>query len=200
MAERFDATFTVDKSVPVVAVPEGKQGYAQMSIRVANAPTSVKVDTLVDAIRNEVPLYTASLAATPKVTLPARTPNQLIEVRLSGPGNGYTWPFNGKLYDPDEGRHRRQTRPAGTDSDDQRIHHVHPIHLHGHTFLVVGDNGPLARKDTVLVPPKQNRAGRLRHRQPRQVDCSLPQHILLRRRYGRLDLSRRLDVNRPVCY
>jgi FtsP/CotA-like multicopper oxidase with cupredoxin domain len=31
----------------------------------------------------------------------------------------------------------------------------HPIHLHGHTFQVVGSNAPRARKDTVLVPPKK---------------------------------------------
>ena len=31
----------------------------------------------------------------------------------------------------------------------------HPIHLHGHTFQVVGNNAPRARKDTVLVPPKK---------------------------------------------
>jgi len=31
----------------------------------------------------------------------------------------------------------------------------HPMHLHGHTFQVLGPNGPAARKDTVLVPPLQ---------------------------------------------
>ncbi len=33
----------------------------------------------------------------------------------------------------------------------------HPIHLHGHTFEVVGRNGPRARKDTVLVPAQADR-------------------------------------------
>ncbi len=31
----------------------------------------------------------------------------------------------------------------------------HPMHLHGHTFEVQGTDGPRARKDTVLVPPRQ---------------------------------------------
>jgi FtsP/CotA-like multicopper oxidase with cupredoxin domain len=31
----------------------------------------------------------------------------------------------------------------------------HPMHLHGHTFQVVGRAGPGPRKDTVLVPPMQ---------------------------------------------
>ena len=200
MGERFDATFTVDKSVPVVAVPEGKQGHAQLNIRVGNAPTTVKVDDFVDAVRNEVPLDTATLSPTPEVTLPARTPDQLIEVRLSGPGNGYTWPFNGKLYDP--------TKDGIGVKRDQRVRirminesmMFHPIHLHGHTFQVVGDNGPLATKGHRAGAAEADRGGRLRHRQPRQVDHPLPQHISPGRRYGRLDLLRGLDVNRPVCY
>jgi multicopper oxidase len=155
MGERFDATFTVDKSVPVVAVPEGKQGHAQLNIRVANAPATVKIDTFVEAVRNEVTLDTASLVPTPEVTLPVQTPDQVIEARLSGPDSGYTWPFNGRLYDP--------TKDGIPVRRDQRVRMrminesmmFHPIHLHGHTFQVVGDNGPLARKDTVLVPPKE---------------------------------------------
>jgi FtsP/CotA-like multicopper oxidase with cupredoxin domain len=134
MGERFDATFTVDKSVPVVAVPEGKQGHAQLNIRVGTVPTAVKVDAFVEAVRNEVPLNTAKLSPTPEVTLPARTPDQLIEVRLSGPGGGYTWPFNGRLYDP--------TKDGIPVRRDQRVRirminesmMFHPIHLHGHTF------------------------------------------------------------------
>jgi len=155
MGERFDATFTVDKSVPVVAVPEGKQGHAQLNIRVANAPTTVKIDTFVEAVRNEVTLDTARLAPTPEVTLPLRTPDQVIEATLSGPNPGYQWPFAGRLYDP--------TKDGIPVRRDQRVRMrmvnesmmFHPIHLHGHTFQVVGDNGPLARKDTVLVPPKE---------------------------------------------
>jgi FtsP/CotA-like multicopper oxidase with cupredoxin domain len=84
-----------------------------------------------------------------------QTPDQVIEARLSGPDSGYTWPFNGKLYDP--------TKDGIPVKRDQRVRirminesmMFHPIHLHGHTFQVAGDNGPLARKDTVLVPPKE---------------------------------------------
>jgi multicopper oxidase len=32
---------------------------------------------------------------------------------------------------------------------------LHPFHLHGHTFQVMRGDAPRARKDTVLVPPKQ---------------------------------------------
>ncbi len=100
MGERVDATVTVGTSVPLVAVPEGKQGHAQLNLRVGGAPSAVKVDDFVSAVRKDVVLDTATLSPTPEVTLPAREPDQVIEARLSGPVNGYTWPINGKLYDP----------------------------------------------------------------------------------------------------
>ena len=84
MGERVDATVTVNSSVPVVAVPEGKQGHAQLNLRVDNAPSAVKVDDFVAAVRKEVVLDTATLSPTPEVTLPARNPDQVIEARLSG--------------------------------------------------------------------------------------------------------------------
>jgi FtsP/CotA-like multicopper oxidase with cupredoxin domain len=155
MGERVDAVFTVDASVPVVAVPEGKDGHAQLNVRSGGAPSAVNVDEFVAAIRKEVVLDTATLSPTPHVTLPQRTPDQVIEAKLSGPGPGYTWPFNGRLYDP--------TKDGIGVKRDQRVRMrminesmmFHPIHLHGHTFQVVGRNAPRARKDTVLVPPKQ---------------------------------------------
>ena len=155
MGERFDATFTVNGSVPVVAVPEGKQGHAQLNVRVAAKPSTVNVDDFVRSVRGDVTLDTATLSPTPEVTLPARTPDQVIDAALSGPNAGYTWPFAGKLYDP--------TKDGIPVKRDQRVRMrminesmmFHPIHLHGHTFQVVGDNAARARKDTVLVPPKK---------------------------------------------
>ena len=76
MGERVDAIVTVNESVPVVAVPEGKQGHAQLNIRVANTPGAVKVDEFVDAVRKEVVLDTATLSPTPEVTLPHARPTR----------------------------------------------------------------------------------------------------------------------------
>ena len=155
MGERVDAVITVDESAPLIAAPEGKQGHAQLNMRVNNAPSAVNVDDFVASLRREVVLDTASLSPTPEVTLPARAPDQVIEARLSGPVNGYTWPINGKLYDPP-----RDGIPVKA---NQRVRvrlinesmMFHPIHLHGHTFQVMRPDGVRARKDTVLVPPKQ---------------------------------------------
>ena len=79
----------------------------------------------------------------------------MIDARLSGPDDGYTWPINGRLYDPP--RDGVPVKP----NQRVRIRFVnesmmfHPFHLHGHTFQVMRGDTPAARKDTVLVPPKQ---------------------------------------------
>ena len=41
MGERADAIITLDESLPVVAVPEGKDGHAQLNMRVNHAPIVV---------------------------------------------------------------------------------------------------------------------------------------------------------------
>lgn len=131
MGERVDATFTVNESVPVVAVPEGKQGHAQMNVRVGDAATTTEVDDFVASVRNEAPLNTATLSPAPEVTLPARTPEQVIEAKLSGPGPDYTWPFNGRLYDPAKdgiGVKRDQRVRLRIINESMMFH---PIHLHG---------------------------------------------------------------------
>ena len=192
MGERVDATFTVNASVPVVAVPEGKQGHAQLNLRVDNAPSAVKVDDFVAAVRKEVVLDTATLSPTPEVTLPARTPDQVIEARLSGPVNGYTWPINGKLYDPPN--NGIAVKP------DQRVRirminesmMFHPIHLHGHTFEVVGRPGPARPQGHRAGATQADRGSGLRHRQPGEVDHPLPQHVSPGGRHGHLDLLRGL--------
>ena len=82
MGERVDATFTVDESVPVVAVPEGKQGHAQLNIRVDNAPSAVKVDDFIaaDSATRSVSRLRDRCRAITRRTLPTRTPDRVIDV------------------------------------------------------------------------------------------------------------------------
>jgi FtsP/CotA-like multicopper oxidase with cupredoxin domain len=155
MGERVDAIITVNESLPVVAVPYGKPGHAQLNMRVNNRPATVNVDEFVASVRTQAPLDTATLSPAPEVTLPAKEPDQIIDARLAGPVDGYNWPINGKLYDPP--RDGVAVRP----NQRVRIRYInesmmfHPFHLHGHTFQVMNGDTPKARKDTVLVPPLQ---------------------------------------------
>jgi FtsP/CotA-like multicopper oxidase with cupredoxin domain len=154
MGERVDAVVTVIESVPVITAPEGKQGHAQLNIRVNNAPSAVKVDDFVASVRREMVVDTARLAPAPDVTPPARAHDQVIEARLSGPVNGYTWPINDKLYDPPRDGVRVNANERVRVNLINESMMFHPIHLHGHTFQVMGPDGARARKDTVLVPQK----------------------------------------------
>lgn len=153
MGERVDATVTVNSSVPVVAAAEKKDGYAQLNMRVDGAASGVNVDPFLTALRDGVPLNTATLTPAPDVILPQRNPDQTVELRLGGPVKPYTWTINGEVYDPtEEGiaikpRQRVQVRYL----NESKM--FHPMHLHGHTFQVMQPGGPGPRKDTVLVPP-----------------------------------------------
>ena len=155
MGERVDAIITVNESRPIIAVPYGKPGHAQLNMRVNNRPATVNVDEFVASVRTQAPLDTATLSPAPEVTLPAKEPDQIIDARLAGPVDGYNWPINGKLYDPP------RDGVAVQPNQRVRIRYInesmmfHPFHLHGHTFQVMNGDTPKARKDTVLVPPLQ---------------------------------------------
>ena len=164
MGERADAIITVNESLPVVAVPEGKQGHARLNMRVSNAASALNVDDFVASVRTQAPLDTATLSPTPEVTLAAKAPDQVIDARLTGPVNGYTWPINGRLYNPpNDGVPVKPNQRVRIRFVNESMM-FHPFHLHGHTFQVMTAdarsreapaNVPKARKDTVLVPPKQ---------------------------------------------
>ena len=153
MGERVDATITVNSSVPVIAAAERKDGYARLNLRVNGAPGNVNADQFVARLRSSTVLNTVGLAAAPQVQLAQRNPDQTIEMRLAGPVNGYNWTINSQLYNPPN------DGVAVPKGQRVRIRYInqskmfHPMHLHGHTFQVMGASGPAARKDTVLVPP-----------------------------------------------
>jgi FtsP/CotA-like multicopper oxidase with cupredoxin domain len=155
MGERVDAVITVGSSVPLIAVPEGKVGHAQLSLRVAGASANVDIERFVKALRTSEVLNTAVLTPAPDVVLPQRDPDITLDLRLAGPLDGYTWPINGRLYDPPndglavEAGKRVRLRFANESMM------FHPMHLHGHTFQVVQPGRPGPRKDTVLVAPMQ---------------------------------------------
>lgn len=155
MGERADAIITVgDTSVPVVAAPYGKDGHAQLNLRIGGTPLTGDAAGFAATLAGRPPLNTATLVPTETVTLPPRAPDRTLQCRLSGPVNGYNWLINGRAYDPNAAG-----MPVGQ-GQRTRIRFVnesgmfHPMHVHGHTFEVQSADGPRARKDTVLVPPR----------------------------------------------
>jgi FtsP/CotA-like multicopper oxidase with cupredoxin domain len=155
MGERADAMITIGSSVLVVAALEGKDGCAQLNLRVGGKPADVNIDEFVKTLRTTPTLNTATLTPTPEVFLPQRTPDMTLEMALAGPVNGYTWPVNGKLYDPPNNGMAVAPGKRVRVKLISESRMFHPIHLHGHTFQVVQPSALGARKDTVLVPPLQ---------------------------------------------
>jgi len=158
MGERVDAIIDVpDTTTPLLVVPEGKKGLAQLVIRV-NQATAPDANTLVPAFLQRPVLDTAATRAAEQVFLPTKKPDVTHDLVLKGPTNGptgkYTWTINGKVYNPAEGLPVRQGQRARLRFINQSMMY-HPMHLHGHTFQVRGQGGVGPRKDTVLVLPMQ---------------------------------------------
>ncbi|MGH3723874.1 MAG: multicopper oxidase family protein [Mycobacterium sp.] len=154
MGERVDAVVTIpSSSVPLIAVPEGKDGFAQLILHSGDTPVRGRAENIAMLMKSQVPLDTATLTATPEVQLQRRDPDVIHDVRLAGPVGKYTWTINGKTYDPRDGLPVREGQRARLRFVNDSMM-FHPMHLHGHTFAVRDTNGGFrARKDTVLVAP-----------------------------------------------
>lgn len=156
MGERIDAIITVGEvSVPLLAAPYGKEGYAQLVLRSSGTPVSGSAAEAAAALPKLAALDTASLSATEEVTLAVGEPDITYDLRLAGPGNKYSWTINEKTYNPAEGLPVREGQRVRLRFINNSMM-FHPMHLHGHTFAVRTASGAYgARKDTVLVAPMQ---------------------------------------------
>jgi multicopper oxidase len=154
MAERYDVIVTAADGVfPLVASAEGKNAVARALLITGSgsqpdpqfrpAELTKRVGTL------------EMFTATTSVNLGAAEPNLNLPVVLGGDMAKYVWTINGEVYSKTNPLHVRQgQRPTMTFDNPTMMYH--PMHLHGHTFQVLkADGTPGARKDTVIVLPKQ---------------------------------------------
>jgi multicopper oxidase len=154
MAERYDVIVTAADGVfPLVAAAEGKNAVARALLVTGSgsqpdpqfrpAELTKRVGT--------IDMFTA----TTSVNLGATEPNLNLPVVLGGDMAKYVWTINGEPYSKTNPLHVRQGQRPIITFDNQTMMY-HPIHLHGHTFqLIKPDGTPGARKDTVVVLPKQ---------------------------------------------
>ena len=176
MAERYDVIVTAADGVfPLVAAAEGKNAVARALLVTGSgsqpdpqfrpAELTKRVGT--------IDMFTA----TTSVNLGAAEPNLNLPVVLGGDMAKYVWTINGEPYSKTNPLHVRQGQRPTITFDNQTMMY-HPIHLHGHTFqLIKADGSPGARKDTVIVLPKQKIDAVAGRRQPGLVDVALPQHL-----------------------
>ena len=153
MGERIDAIVEIpDRTVPLLAVAEGKGGLAQVVFRVGNSRLAGSSAALLQLLRAPV-LMSVDTQAADAVALPARKPEVMHVLKLGGPGQKYRWTINGQTYDPTRGVAVRPGQRARLRFVN-RTTMFHPMHLHGHTFEVRSPHStPGPRKDTVLVLP-----------------------------------------------
>lgn len=154
MAERYDVVVTAADGVfPLVARAEGKGALARalLSTGAGSPPDPGFQPAELTKRVGTIEMFTA----TTPVNLGRPEPNLNLEVLLGGNMTQYNWMINGEPYSKTDPLHIRQgQRPTITFDNPTMMYH--PIHLHGHTFqLIKADGSPGARKDTVIVLPKQ---------------------------------------------
>ncbi|UKA68414.1 multicopper oxidase family protein [Arthrobacter sp. FW306-05-C] len=154
MGERIDALLTVREGyTPVMALAEGKTGQAlgYISTGTGKKPLPAVLPNKLDG----AVVDGGQLKADPKVTLADKAPDRTHDVHLTGSMMNYDWGINGKRFDMNNPYATTFDIKAGERVEVKFINDTdmwHPMHLHGHTFQVSGGG---ARKDTVIVRPKQ---------------------------------------------
>lgn len=151
MGERYDVIVTATSGAfPIVAVLEGKSDQAAEAIlRTSTTAAAPTVGSRPAELSGRTLGY-GDLTATDAARLPSKDPDRSTTIRLTADSSGYVHGIDGASF-PD-------TSPI-TVSEGERLRlkvvndtmMFHPIHLHGHTFQMVGAGS--ARKDTVNVLP-----------------------------------------------
>ncbi|MER8089146.1 multicopper oxidase family protein [Streptomyces sp. NPDC058316] len=167
MGERYDVMVTAGDGVfPLTALAEGKRASALALLRTGRgtAPSASVRPRELDGRLVEA----GELSPDGSVALSVREPDRTIRFKLTGNMKAFDWAFDREPYNP------RRRHPV---KEGERVrlefYNVttmwHPIHLHGHSFGVVGAAGPQhrashrraatwARKDTAIVRPHSSLA------------------------------------------
>jgi FtsP/CotA-like multicopper oxidase with cupredoxin domain len=154
MAERYDVIVTAADGVfPLVALAEGKNAVARafLSTGAGSPPDPAFQPAELNKLVGTIDMFTA----TASVNLGPAERGLNLPVVLGGDMAKYEWTINGEPYSTTNPLQARLgQRPTITFDNTTMMYH--PIHLHGHTFqMIKADGSPGARKDTVIVLPKQ---------------------------------------------
>lgn len=154
MGERYDMTVTLGDGVfPLVASAEGKHGQALLLLRTGSGDAPMP-DVRPRELSGRL-LRLSDLQATDDVALPTNGPDRALPVRLGGGMMAYRWTINGRTFDAMQPLRLQQGERARLRFANRTMMY-HPMHLHGHTFQVLGPDGRIGpRKDTLIVLPGQ---------------------------------------------
>lgn len=154
MGERYDVVVTAQDGVfPLVAAAEGKNASTR-ALLVTAAASTPPPDYAPPELQGRLGTVGA-FTATPEVTLDSTPADAELLIELGGSMANYEWTINGRTFaDAQPLTVHEGQRVAMTFRNSSMM--WHPMHLHGHTFQVMGDDRrPGARKDTLIVLPMQ---------------------------------------------
>jgi FtsP/CotA-like multicopper oxidase with cupredoxin domain len=158
-AERYDLLVTIPEAgnftVYAAALGDDKQVVGVIHTKdrkpEANRARAVFTDKI---------LTLAQMRASQDSTLP-EGPSRVLETKLSGNMEKYFWLINDVAYPEPYAPEGTQNIPFEVGYGevvridiDNPTPMVHPMHLHGHVFRVLGSGARSPRKDTVAVMPK----------------------------------------------
>lgn len=140
---------------PILALREGAAERTGLIL----ATPGAEIRHIAGLAETEAPAFEIDLAQESHLIAAAPLPDRPVDRRqmimLEGSMQSYVWTINGTVW----GQHR----PVIARSEERVVlsfHNLsmmgHPMHLHGHTFQVIGLNGRQisgALRDTVYVPP-----------------------------------------------
>src|SRR5262249_61688490 len=140
---------------PILAQAEGTDGQAGIILATggASVPTvSPKASRVAGALTNQQETRLRALHP-----LARRAIDRRLRVTLGGDMMTYVWNLNGQAWPEVTPLEVKQGERVEI-TFENRTPMTHPMHLHGHVFQVTavgGATGSGARRDTVLVSPKQ---------------------------------------------
>ena len=153
--QRIDLVVTIPRdggAFPILAQVEADRALTGIVLATAGAEVKRLTDTAkVAAAHTDLSLDLRLAAARPLAVRPADRTFHL----MLGEAPGYRWTLNGAVH----GEHRPLEAKVGERIEIMFMNPtsmMHPMHLHGHHFQVVGSRGgrfagPM--RDTVIVPP-----------------------------------------------
>lgn len=156
MGERYDVVVTAGDGIfPLVAAAEGKKASTRALLVTAGGSTP-SPGYVPPELRGHLGTV-SSFTALPEASFESTPADVELPAELGGSMATYDWTINGRPFAHAHPLTVRQgQRVAMTFRNSSMM--WHPMHLHGHTFQVLGEDGrPGARKDTLIVLPMQKR-------------------------------------------
>ncbi|UJA19220.1 multicopper oxidase family protein [Thermoleophilia bacterium SCSIO 60948] len=153
MGERYDVLVDVRRSTRIVAVPLGKQG--QPGVASLGPRRSARGARWVEMTKGWT---LPARVLDPRMLIPAEDyrggASSDLPVKLGMAAEGYAWTLNDESapgIPPLEAERNEKLRVTFENTTMM----PHPMHLHGHSFKLLGPNRRGAIKDTVLVAPME---------------------------------------------